>query len=59
MGKSIKQVEWHGLLYELVCVGTGMCATKGTLDHLGSCFMALRMLKELGRGEEDAFGFGR
>ena len=50
---------WRGLLYELVCVSTGMCAAEGTLNHLGSCIVVLRMLKELGRGEEDTFGFGR
>ena len=34
-----------------------MCMAVGTLDQIGSGVAALCFLEELGRGEEDTFGF--
>ena len=48
---------WCRLFDELVGVGAGVYAAEGTLDQCSSGIAALCMLKELGRGEEDAFGF--
>ena len=42
---------------ELVWVGAGICMAEGVLDQAGGSVAALRTLKELGGGEEDAFSF--
>ena len=44
---------------ELVRAGVGIRAAEGALDQTGCGVAVLRVLEELGGGEEDAFSFRR